>query len=60
MKRLVSVLLVAVLVVSLGVPCLAFGRGTDKVERGVLKDNVYENEFLGIGCELDEDWVFYK
>lgn len=25
---------------------------------GVQEDNVYENEYLGIGCELDDEWTF--
>ena len=59
MKRLVTVLLVIVMVFGMGGSALAIGRSTDKIERGVIENNVYENAFLGIGCELDEDWVFY-
>lgn len=58
MKRWITFLLVVVMVFSLGGSCFAIGRSTDNIERGVLKDGVYENAFLGIACELDEDWHF--
>jgi|GEM_PF-509544 len=28
-------------------------------KRGSVNDGVYTNEFLKIGCELDEDWTYY-
>lgn len=31
----------------------------EKFAFGVQENNVYENEFLGIGCELDDEWTFY-
>ena len=29
------------------------------LERGVSNGNVYESEFLGIGCKLDNGWMIY-
>lgn len=27
---------------------------------GTINGNVYENEYLGLGCDLDDDWYIYK
>ena len=30
-----------------------------KFSLGEVSNQVYENEYIGIGCEFDENWVFY-
>lgn len=56
MKKLFAVILVVALLLSF----TACGKETKKeFSRGVITENTYENEFLGLGVTLDENWVFY-
>lgn len=37
----------------------AAGEEDEAVEIGRMAGGVYTNEYLGVGCELDENWEFY-
>lgn len=57
MKRTLSMLLVMALVMTAILPA---AYAEDNFGTGSVKDNVYWNETMKIGCELDETWYFYS
>ena len=58
MKKLFAVILVIALLLSF-TACGKKDEPKKEFIRGVITGNVYENEFLGLGVTLDENWVFY-
>ena len=76
MNRIVALLLCLMLVFSLsacmGEDALRGTIGTENSETetseteeidlsfGAVEGNVYENDFIGIGCKLDDGWSFYS
>ena len=56
MKRILALVLVLTLLFSF----TACSKEPKKeFSRGVVTENTYENEFLGLGLKLNENWVFY-
>lgn len=63
MKRIISILCVTVMVFTLsacGLDELKIGSDSSetKFNTGSVSGNKYTNDFIGISCELDENWVF--
>ena len=57
MKKLFAVILVVALLLSLAA-CGKKDEPKKEFSRGVI-ESTYENEFLGLGVTLDENWEFY-
>lgn len=55
MKRFVAMLLALCMVFCL---CACGGEKEAEVQTGTVNGYTYENAFLGIGCELDENWTY--
>ncbi len=54
MKKFLALFLASVMVFAL-VSC---GNSEKQLPTGSNENNKYENEFIGIGCKLDDDWTF--
>ena len=59
MKRASTLLLALVMVFTLAAITPA-ARAEDSFGTGTIQDNVYWNETMKIGCQLDETWYFYS
>lgn len=59
MKRATTLLLALVMVFTLAAISPA-ARAEDSFGTGTIQDNVYWNETMKIGCQLDETWYFYS
>ena len=59
MKKLFAVILTVALLLTFAA-CGKVGETKKEFSRGVITGNAYENEFLGLGVELGDDWVFYS
>ena len=59
MKRATTLLLALVMVFTLATISPA-ARAEDSFGTGTIQDNVYWNETMKIGCQLDETWYFYS
>ena len=59
MKRAFSCILALVMVFTLAAISPA-ARAEDSFGTGTIQDNVYWNETMKIGCQLDETWYFYS
>lgn len=57
MKRAFTIILALVLILSGITPA---ARAEDSFGTGIVQDNVYWNETMKIGCQLDESWYFYS
>lgn len=57
MKRPFTIILALVLILSGITPA---ARAEDSFGTGIVQDNVYWNETMKIGCQLDESWYFYS
>lgn len=56
MRKAIALLLVLCMVLSL---CACGGKAEEpSVRTGTVSGYKYENSFLGIGCELDENWTY--
>lgn len=63
MKRAVGLLLALVLVLSMAACGKKDGDGGDSqsgFQRGTIENGIYTNTFVGIGCELSDDWTYYS
>lgn len=58
MKKAFTLLLALAMVVTMAAISPA-ARAEDSFGTGTVQDNVYWNETMEIGCELDENWYFY-
>ncbi|MGM9605230.1 MAG: hypothetical protein ACI3XG_09195 [Faecousia sp.] len=58
MKRAFTLILALAMVVTLAAISPA-ARAEDDFGTGIVKNNVYWNETMEIGCALDENWYFY-
>lgn len=59
MKRATTLLLALVMVFTLAAISPA-AMAEDNFGTGTIQDNVYWNETMKIGCQLDETWYFYS
>ena len=62
MKRAVGLLLALVLVLSMAACGKKDGDGGDSqsgFQRGTIENGIYTNTFVGIGCQLSDDWTYY-
>lgn len=60
-KRIVS--LIVVLALAAGFMCLAptaFAEGEKPLGLGRIEDNVYTNEYMGLGFSFDDSWLVYS
>lgn len=57
MKRAFTIILALVMILSGITPA---ARAEDSFGTGIVQDNVYWNETMKIGCQLDESWYFYS
>ena len=49
------------MIIGIMISMVACGNSDDKdFLLGTVNGNVYENSFIGIGCELDKNWNFYN
>lgn len=55
MKRVLSILVILSLIFTF----TACAENDREFELGTTKGLIYENKFIGIGCELKSDWYFY-
>lgn len=56
-KKILSLIMIIGIMISM----VACGNSDDKdFLLGTVNGNVYENSFIGIGCELDKNWNFYN
>ena len=62
MKRAAGLLLALVLVLSMAACGKKDGDGGDSqsgFQRGTIENGIYTNTFVGIGCQLSDDWTYY-
>lgn len=59
MKKILSMLLILAVLMSFAA-CSDGDTVKKEFARGIISDNRYENEFLGLGLTLGESWVFYS
>ena len=57
MKRAFTIILALMMILSGITPA---ARAEDSFGTGIVQDNVYWNETMKIGCQLDESWYFYS
>lgn len=54
-------ILTLIIIIGIMISMVACGNSDDKdFLLGTVNGNVYENSFIGIGCELDKNWNFYN
>ena len=62
MKRAAGLLLALVLVLSMAACGKKDGDGGDSqsgFQRGTIENGIYTNTFVGIGCQLSDDWTYF-
>ena len=59
MKKILSFILILAIVFSFAACGKSENNTAKEFTRGTVSGNRYENEFLGLGIELGESWVFY-
>ena len=63
MKRAAGLLLALVLVLSMAACGKKDGDGGDSqsgFQRGTIENGIYTNTFVGIGCQLSDEWPSYR
>ena len=62
MKKIIALLLSMMMVLSMAACGKKDGDGGDSqsgFQRGTIENGIYTNTFVGIGCQLSDDWTYY-